>query len=76
MKLKQEKVPFRPITLVLETAEEARAFAELIDPIGRPHDPKPEEVRALIREISNAMTNQLVEIPCPSAVRVPPPADE
>ena len=59
MKLKQDNINFKPITLVLETAEEARAFAEIMDDI----DARTPEAQKLAMTLSNAITSCAVEIP-------------
>ena len=62
MRVTQKRSIFTPIFIVLETAEEAENFIDIIDDIEQ-IDGQPdftEGQRALIRQISNAFTNQEV----------------
>lgn len=71
MKIRQEKPPFRPITIELRSHHEAEAFFSLIDKICACHasdgcditdrDLDQEEVRLAIK-LSNALTNKEVVI--------------
>lgn len=64
MKVKQEKPKYRPITITLETEQEAEALFDLIDELDNyctNEDISPpiitQEQRTLIIKLSNARTN-------------------
>lgn len=63
MKLKQEKLEFKPITLTLETEEEAKAFIDLIEDIELTDYGINTPKRNLIIAISDAFTDCLADIP-------------
>ncbi|PUB87024.1 MAG: hypothetical protein DBP02_01920 [gamma proteobacterium symbiont of Ctena orbiculata] len=59
MRIKQDNLVYKPITIILETAEEARAFIEIMDEV----DARTPEASRLATTLSNAFTNCSVEIP-------------
>ena len=59
MIIRQNKIEFKPITIELQTSEEADAFFEIME-----HgDFESESARRLAMYFSNALTNRSVEIP-------------
>lgn len=58
MKIEQQATEYRPITITLETKEEARAFIQLIDRVGSVRC-QGENQAWVVREISNAFSNDL-----------------
>jgi hypothetical protein len=62
MKLNQKKVKYTPITIVLETEDEAIAFLGIVDMSGNMFDPE-SDTGMILTELSNAVTNRDVYIP-------------
>ena len=56
MKIKQKKTDFSPITIKLETREEAEAFWDFIESTYI-NEPKGSIIRKLLCDISNTFTN-------------------
>ena len=61
MKIKQQKPEFDPITIILETREEATAFFDLVDRADNSFIETRAE-RDLLISLSNALTNTEVSV--------------
>lgn len=64
MKIQQENLPYRPITIKLETQAEAKAFFEIIDSFSRQYGGMAlsENANQLLTIISNGFTERKVRI--------------
>ena len=62
MKIQQEHLPFRPITIKLESVIEAKGFFGLVDKIDDSQINLNDWERAVLLKLSNARTNQEIII--------------
>jgi len=61
MKVTQDKAVFKPVTIVLETEEEAKAFVQLVDFAGLPSE-LTQEANDIATLFSNLITNGNIEV--------------